>query len=999
MLFFSNMTIAITAAELSRQPNFCDFPSLDVPVVVEKVDGAIKRKMRDTRTARKRPYQICSLFGLCGLLLLTVPAIGLARQYELDFDSPETSWQIRCRSREAKLESHERRREGARQGQAEFIRIRSAVENTAMRAEHEIPAARVLDEFSASLWIRSDHPGATLAIRISIHGTKDPETGAPLSLIVMGDKYEEAGKWQQLKCRTTDKAVNDKLRLLRALKKVVIDEAEMYIDQVILGNQLSAGVTEIMIDEMQAGPIVPAAFAGDHPAAIQPVSGIDAQPKPVPVEFNLHMMRVEGKPFLPRIAPHRQERPEVLADAGINAAWVGDIENLSNTGQFRDRGVWLTSTPPYAKGADGQPLDSDDASLLPFSTSSSAVLFWMFGARMTTDGRPRLPSWTNQVRDADRAYKRPLAADIADDERIASRHLDMVGLSRHVLNSSVTLSDFRDEIIRRRERAWPGTFCFSWMQTEPADELMDLKQISPEPAVLEPEQLRLQVYAALAAGCRGIGFWTTTPLDGDAPGARERYLMMSQLNMELSLMEPWLATGSNAQLIPFTIDQTGKGATKPSKNPTAAEQRRAGELQAALIRSELGALLLPMWLEGNSQFVPPALAAQTATIIIPGGGETATAWQLTTTGRIQPLNRETVAGGLKVVIQKFDQTAAILVTSNPAIIDQINQRVTAIQERSATVMVELARLKLERIRKVDQQLQQLGVGHSESRQLLGQAKLHADMAEAKLKQQDYHAARQYACIAMQLGRILQRAYWDKAVAKMATPVASPYALCFQTLPAHWQLVRRVEKLGKSTEVNKLPSGDFEDLDTLIATGWRHDQRPAADVQSSAELNPMAKQGQSSLCLAARPTAQEPNTFQFHTPPVSVTSPAVTVHAGHLVKISGWVKTPRQLVRTVDGVMIYDSLLGKTGAIRVLNAPDWQRFELWRLVPESGTLTVTAEMHCLGELLLDDLRVTAVPLSSDVAEVPRNVDPEVKPTRFTPLDSFDLRRLNPLRERK
>ncbi|MDB5343616.1 MAG: hypothetical protein JWP89_1993 [Schlesneria sp.] len=993
------MMIGITAAELSLHPNFCEFLIRPVPDVALKADGAIKRKMRNTRTARMRPYRFCSLFGLCGLVLLTVPAIGLGRPFELDFDGPETSWQIRCRKRDAKLETQERRREEARNGQAEFIRIRSNAENTPLRAEHKIPASRVLDEFTASLWVRSDRPGVTLAIRISIHGGKNPETQAALELIVEGDKYEEAGKWQQLKCRTADKAVNDKLRLLRAKYKVTIDPADMYVDQIILGSQLGNGVTEILIDDLQVEPIVPVDFTVDKQSAIRQVSGVDPQLKSVPVEFNLHKMRVEGKPFLPRVVPHRQERPEVLADAGFNAAWVGDIETLSNTGQFRDRGVWLTSTPPYAKGSDGQPLDSDDASLLPFTPSSSAVLFWMFGARMTIDGRPRLPSWTNQVRDADRAFKRPLAADIADDERIASRHLDMVGLSRHVLNSGVTLTEFRDEIVRRRERAWPGTFCFSWMQTEPAEELMDLKQISPEPPVLEPEQLRLQVYAALAAGCRGIGYWTTTPLDGDAPGARERYLMMTQLNLELGLMEPWLATGSNAQLISFTVDQTGKGPVKTIKKPAAVDPRKEGELRAALIRSELGALLLPMWLEGNSQYVPAALSAQTATIIVPGGGETATAWQLTTTGRVQPLNRETVAGGLKVVVQKFDQTAAILVTSDPSVIDQINQKVSAIQERSATVTVELCHLKLERVRKIDQQLHQLGVGNAESRQLLGQAKLHADMAEAKLKQQDYHAARHYACVAMQIARILQRAYWDNAVAKLTTPLASPYALCFQTLPAHWQLMRRVEKLGKSSDINKLPSGEFEDLDTLIAAGWRHEQRPTPDVQSAAELHQEAKQGKYSLRLAARPTAQDPNIFQFHTPPVSITSPAVTVHAGHLVKISGWVKTPHPIVRTVDGVMIYDSLLGKTGAIRILNAPDWQRFEVWRLVPESRTVTVTAEMHCLGELLLDDVRITAMPLSGELAEVPRNVDPNVKPSRFTPLDPFDLRRFNPLRERK
>ncbi len=974
--------------------------------------------MRALRTARWRIDRLVGLLGLCGVALLTVPDAASARQFELDFDGPEISWQVRCRQREARLETQERRREGARRGQAEFVRVQAAVDNTPLRVEHDVPAVQVLDEVTASLWYRADRPGATLAIRIAFHGSKDPDTGAALTMIVMGDKYEEAEKWQQLQCHTTDKAISDQLRLLRARKKVTLDPAAMYVDRIIIGCQLGTGATEMLLDDLVLGPVVPVEFeTGKTVNGQAGERGTDPHLTPagtsvaptgtsaVPVEFRLHKLRVEGKPFLPRIIPHRQERPDVLADAGFNAAWVADVESITNTGQFRDRGVWLTSTPPFAKGADGEPLDSDDASLLPFAPSSSSVLFWMLGARLTAESRPRLPSWTNQVRDADRAFKRPLAADVADDERIASRHLDLVGLSRHVLNSGMTLADYRDEILRRRDRAWPGTFCFSWIQTEPAAELMDLKQISDETPVLEPEQLRLQVYAALAAGCRGIGYWTTTPLDGDAPGARERQLMMTQLNLELALFEPWLATGSGVQLIPFTVDARhtespsgGRVQSKPAKPSPETERRRERELSAALIRTEFGALLLPMWLEEHSQFVPAQLAAHTATIIVPGGGETATAWQITTTGRVQNLTRETVAGGIRILLPKFDQTAAILVTSDPSIVEQINQRIAAIQERSAAVTVELCRLKLERVRSVDQQLQQLGVGQPDARQLLGQAKLQYDMADARLKQQDYHTARQYADVAMQLTRILQRAHWDRAVAKLPSPLASPYALCFQTLPAHWRLMRGLEQLGKSSDPNKLPSGEFEDLDTLIAAGWRHEQRTIPEVQSSAELHLSAKQGKYSLRLAVEPTVKEPATFQFHSPPVSVTSPAVTVHAGQLVKITGWVKTPHPIVRSSDGAMIYDSLLGKSGALRIVNAPDWQRFELWRVVPESRTVTITAEMHGLGEVLLDDLQITSLVLPNEIAEGRRPADSSVKPARFTPLDPFDLRRFTPLRNR-
>ncbi|MBS0203837.1 MAG: hypothetical protein JSS49_13110 [Planctomycetes bacterium] len=957
--------------------------------------------MRTVSTARLRNQRWIGLAGLCLVALLCVPRIGFAGQIELDFNGPETSWEVRCIQREVRLETQERRRDGARQGQAEFVRVRSAVETSPMRLEQAISPIRVLDELTASLWFKADRPGATLAIRVAFRDAIDPKTGTQLSLMILGDTYEQSGKWQQLRARTTEKSVEDQLRKLRARKKVKLDPATMYVDRIVIGWQLVAGDSEILIDDLEVGPAVPVDLASTKPN-IEQMSGLADQPgaatdsrarELVPVEFRLNKLQVEGRPYFVRMANHHGERPDVVADAGINTLWVPELESITNTGQFRDRGIWLTATPPYAKRADGEPLESDDASLLPFGQSTSPVLFWTLGVRMTSDAKPRLQRWTDQVRDADRAFKRPLAGDVTDDELVASRHLNLLGLSRHVLNSGVTLADYRDELIRRRNIALPGTYTFTWIQTEPAPELMEIKHAADETPIVEPEQLTAQVYAALAAGCRGIGFWSTTPLDSTGPGARERQLMIQQLNLELGLLEGWLATSSSVQLIPFTVELP---KSKSARKSAELDQRRERELSAALIRSDFGYLLLPMWLEENSQFVPAQLAASTATVIVPVGGETATAWRITTTGRVQNLSRETVAGGIRIVLPNFDQTAAILITSDPGVVDQINQRIANIQDRSATAMVELCRLKLERVRKVDQQLQALGVGQPDAYELLRKAKLQFDMAEARLKQQEYHTARQYADVSLRYVRILQRAHWDHAVARLPTPVSSSYALCFQTLPAHWRLIKGVEKLGKSSEPNKLPSGDFEDVDTLIAAGWKHDQHPTANVQSSAELHPVARQGKSSLRLAAEPTIKEPHTFQFQFPPVAVTSPPVSVHAGQLVKITGWVKTPYPIVRSLDGAMIYDSLLGKTGALRIVNSPDWQRFEMWRVVPESQPVTVTTELHGLGELLLDDLRITAVTLPHEVAEAPRHIDPEVKPSRFSPLD---IRRLNPLRDRK
>lgn len=63
-----------------------------------------------------------------------------------------------------------------------------------------------------------------------------------------------------------------------------------------------------------------------------------------------------------------------------------------------------------------------------------------------------------------------------------------------------------------------------------------------QPAV-EPEQILQQVYAAISAGYRGVGFWKTKSLQSDDPQSRETSLAIELACLEISLLEPFLARG------------------------------------------------------------------------------------------------------------------------------------------------------------------------------------------------------------------------------------------------------------------------------------------------------------------------------------------------------------------------------------------------------------------------------------------------------------------------
>ena len=88
----------------------------------------------------------------------------------------------------------------------------------------------------------------------------------------------------------------------------------------------------------------------------------------------------------------------------------------------------------------------------------------------------------------------------------------------------------------------------------------------------------------------------------------------------------------------------------------------------------------------TSQFVPGKLAAEKISITVPGVPETASVWEITTTG-IHNLDRdrERVSGGVKITLRNFDQTACILLTSDQELIQQTRQRVAAFKSGALAV--------------------------------------------------------------------------------------------------------------------------------------------------------------------------------------------------------------------------------------------------------------------------------------------------------------------------
>lgn len=937
-------------------------------------------------------------YGLVLSVLLLAPTRLLAQSHTDNFDGPEPSWRLIVSAGETDAERHVRRPNGY-QGSHESVRVIAQREGAPFRMELPVPPSRPLDELEAGLWVRSNHRGLRLCLRLVFVGVNDPATGGPLRATVRGEEYRDIGRWQELHCRTSDRAVNEVLRAVRARFKGQSDASPINASQIVVdrvfvtAEELPVGITEIGVDELTYGPIVrPEVVPVDNeeftqvPKAVG--SGIATGDERLLVEFQLDRLRVDRRPLVPRMIPYHREQPEAIAETGVNIAWIPDLHDNRLISRLRQQRVWTAATPPHPRGSEGQTLQPTAASLIPFNTSTSSIVMWMMGARVNPSVEPSFFSWIDQVRDADQQYRRPIAADVVDDERAFSRQLSMLGLSRHVLNSTLTLRDHRDWLEAHRASARPGAFTFTWLQAEPPASLTTLPAFADVPVrdrgdlqvgpVIEPEQYRLQVYSALAAGCRGLGYWTTTPLDDNSALARERRFALTQLNLELWLIEPWLAASNAESPATVTIKSpaktptqhgpTGFGINGPSQtereaiarareSASQAERRLQQELSAAVLRADGGVFLIPTWFDEFGQFVPGQMAANNAVVQAPPGHAAAAAWEISTTA-VHSLDSKPAAGGRMVMLPRLDQTAIILVTSDENLVRQLRERMEQTREPSARASVELANLKLERTRHVDQQLWERGIAQPDGPQQLARATTLLSDARTAVQRKDWHQARERANEVMQLTRILQRAHWEQLTARCASPVSSPYAVCFNTLPAHVDLLRRLNRgpdgEGASSGTNLIKGGDFESA-SLVATGWKHSQETSDNVRASAELFPSGYNSRYCLRLLAYREGPE-NAAPVARPPVTVSSPPIPVTAGQIVTITGQIQLPNGVGNNIDGFMIYDSLLGRDAAIRWRKKQDWQRFELIREVREDQDLVVHFELHGLGEVQIDNFRV-------------------------------------------
>jgi hypothetical protein len=892
-------------------------------------------------------------------LLIIVPLAVLAFAVSLradqihrnPFEGRQPVWQRGPADATFQVQTHEVTGDTAHNGQqSEHLKL-TAEAGAFIHFIYPLGRADVTEDLILALWVKANRPGTQLLARVVVPRERDPKNlEQPLTVMLRGDVLQRVGRWDRLAIRKPLRLMQEQQALLRADLKRDVNFDGAYVDQLVLNVLGGRGLNEVWIDDLEAGPVqaestsVPANPESREfkraPAASPAVRGGNRN---LFVELQQDRLLVNRKPFLVRGIRYSDLPLEALRNVGFNTLWIDPNAPAEVLEQAVKYGFLLVPEVPVL---EENPRFATPTALQrevvrhPFL---DAVLFWHVGNGMTAEQAGPLKASVQTIRMADPG--RPISGNIWDGFKSHSHNLEMLGVHRWPLMTGLELAAYREWLVQRAQLAEGGTYLWTWIQTHLPEWYSELvhgqgsAQPFTEPVGPQPEQIRLMTYLALSAGYRGLGFWSDRFLANSHQG-RDRLLTMALLNQELEMLEPMLASARDISWI----------------------NTRHPEIRAAVMTCENGLLVLPMWLGVGAQYVPGQLTVNNLEIIVPGAPQEAQAWEVSP-GDVRSLEAKRVAGGMKITVPEFGMTTAVLLTADVNTVDggvigRLQQTARRTSRLAGQYAYDLGVETLRKVETVNQQLEQSGQAVPGAPRLLEESRRRLEAARAAWTRgspADHRIAYLEAQRGLRPLRLLMRAHWDRAVALLDSPVASPYATSYYALPRHWRFMQDIRnaQVGPSA----LPHGDFELMSGQAPEAWSVQEVKLDEVEFDvARVTNNPKEGKQCLRLEVKPRNEKAPPAALERTFLAVHSPQFRLPPGSLVQISGWIRVPKPIEASVDGVLFYDSIGGEPLAVRLTQKTAWRQFKLYRQVPANGVVSVTMALTGVGTAFFDDVRI-------------------------------------------
>lgn len=884
---------------------------------------------------------------------LFLPLASTEAQQRDSYESLDTSWKLADHDCGAQLSDHRRTLDESRSGEAsELIRF-YASRGTYVHLTSPLAPTRVIDELRISLWVKSNRPGAQLSARVALPRVEAPRSEETLTTLISGSSYKAVGKWEKLEIQLPAQQLKQQVPSLRSQFGSHVSDREAYVDMLVLNAYGGPGDTRVWLDDLEVTGQVEVANVRselekdrDTPAA----AGLQTSKNQPPPKFEGGVLTVEERPHLVRAIDANGESFAWLKSLGFNTVCLPSPPTSEQLQEAEESGMWLITPPPR------------NHSPLEYGEGLKRIVAWELGRSLQSEQVETIRRRAQRLRSVPEHAKRPVIGTPREATWQYSRIANLPVLEPPGPNNSLQLAEYGRWYEQRRQLMRMGTHFWASVPTQLAQEIVAQQRIlsgrtggeqGDEILSLEPEQIRLLTYHAVASGARGLLFRSSSRLDGQGRWDKLRADTVRRLNQELSLIEPWAATG------------TFEGELETS-DPA---------VRVTTLKTERSRLVLVIRRAVDQQYVAGPVPRREVSFAVPGVPETDEVYQVGADGlRRLPQRR---SASLRVQLDQPRLITPLVITQDPLIINFLARQTASLRERQDELIGDIATGMYAAVVETHQQLLDTApsAGLSQASldtQALERARYQLQQFQRLVERGGHDRAYEF----LQRGReqlaIARYHAWKSATSRFPAPVSSPLCVSFSSLPAHYAVAQRVRNA--SWGPNLLPGGDFENLALLQSSGWSNVSTDSGAWGSGAELslqNPHS--GRSSLRLRCWPLDPDRGASAIESAPLQITTAPVRVQRGQVVCVHGWVRIP-QALEGGGGLQLYDSLSGKTLVQRIRVSERWKEFLFYRGAVRDGTFRFTAALSGIGEVLLDDITVRVLDPRSSQATLPHGKSP-------------------------
>ena len=872
--------------------------------------------------------KISKMLGHSRISLLVIPlcvsfsAAMAAAQWHEPFESPTATWRLAESDAAARLVTQRRTIDRARMGSmSEYLRLRTGLGSYAYLS-HEVPGAVVIQELQPRVSVYAHRSGIQFLGIIVLPHAIDPVTNRPISTIVHGTSYKQPGVWQELTISNIPQQLARQVRRLRNQKQMQIDTRGAHLSHVVLNAYTEPGVSELWIDQLIINGFVSSTSVTSISNTTQNTLPREERQQATKVQLEAETLRVNDQPFFPIMIEHQGEPFAWLKAMGINCVKLARSPSASELQAAEANDLWIVAPPPHF----------DDRTV---PIGYDRVLSWSLGNQLGMPELQETEALAAETKRHDKILRRPLICGCHSSLWRFSSAADVLLLEPLPLFSEINLPRAAEKLRSQMRHMRAGKPAWAYIATQPNPALVaQLQAIAPSsstPPVIDADQIRLATYYAVASGCRGICFQSQSRLDlNDAP-SRARAQTIRQINLELDVIRPWLATSKSHELLTTNHDN----------------------LQARVLKTKQAELVMLLQTRPAEQFVLQPTDRKAISLKLPTVAAEAQLY------RIRPAGLRTLARTEDTVeIDHLDRVTLVLATQDPHVVHYVSHRISA----HAGSIVELRHaLLLDKLRRTMHYAHQVPRSQTprNSSDLVAAKSQLMRMARA-LTDRDLRGATEFAERADTSLTRFQSSAWRAAVSNFTSPAASPACVTFDTLPFHSQLQTRLQHVNWSA--NLLPAGDLENWETMRHSGWQFATQQTG-VQSVARIaKGRGRSGGHALELSAKQTDLVGHGRPADAPPVRVDTPPLPLPLGSVVQIQGWVRTNGPIRGHDAALIIYDSLAGPALGVQIDQADDWQPFTLYRIVTDARPMTLSCVLAGHGTVWLDNCRITTARLA-------------------------------------